>query len=167
MDDLWECGKYCEELSWNHRTAISHRLETRNCRTSCTSSKRRDISRVIAIWMEWRMKVRFHEMLLLSVRCPKPTGKREISDIERRSGESFKGSIILFVALIGYLPELRERQSKSSSIGKKLSRGILLVMLYSRSVNLGRRYSDHWYWRIGKFGVMKYISEDWILKRSW
>ena len=58
---------------------------------------------------------------------------------ERRSGESFKVSIILFVELIGYLPEIRERQSKSSSIGKKLSRGILLVMLYSRGGEFGEK----------------------------
>ena len=29
-DNLLEFGKYCEELSWNHRTILSHRLETRN-----------------------------------------------------------------------------------------------------------------------------------------
>ena len=50
----------------------------RNCRTSCTSSKRRDISRIIAIWIEWKVVVRFYEMLLLSAECPKPPGKREI-----------------------------------------------------------------------------------------
>ena len=52
IDDFCEFGNYCKELSWNHRTAISHRLETRNCRTSCTSNKRRDISRIIAIWID-------------------------------------------------------------------------------------------------------------------
>ena len=78
IDDLCEFGKYCKELSWNHRAAISHRLETRNCRTSCTSNKRRDISRIIAIWIDWRMMVRFHEMPLQSAECPKRPDRREI-----------------------------------------------------------------------------------------
>ena len=60
-----------------------------------------------------------------------------------------------FDAPIGYLPGLRERQSTSSSIGKKLSRGFFLVVLHSRGVNLGRRYSTYWGWRIGKFGVIE------------
>ena len=55
-----------------------HCSETRNCRTSCTSSKRRDISRIFAIWIECKVVVRFYEMLLLSAECPKPLGKREI-----------------------------------------------------------------------------------------
>ena len=44
--------------------------DKRNCTASCTSSKRRDISLIIAIWIEWWMVVGFHEMLLLSVTCP-------------------------------------------------------------------------------------------------
>ena len=78
LDDLWEFGKYCEELSWNHRTAISYRLETRNCRTSCTSSKEGTSAVLLQSGIEWKVVVRFHEMLLLSARCPKTTGKREI-----------------------------------------------------------------------------------------
>ena len=37
----------------------------RNCRTNCTSSKRRDISRIIATWIEWKVVVSFHAVLLL------------------------------------------------------------------------------------------------------
>ena len=47
-------GKHCEELSWYHRKTTLHRSENeRNCRTSCTSSERRDISCIIAIWIGW------------------------------------------------------------------------------------------------------------------
>ena len=38
------------ELSNNYTSSTRNK---RNCRTSCTSSKRSDISRVIAIWIEW------------------------------------------------------------------------------------------------------------------
>ena len=79
-NDSLEFGKPCDELSWNHRTATPHRAETsKNCRTSCTSSKRRDISGIVAIWIEWKVVVGFHGMQLLSAKCPKPLGRREIS----------------------------------------------------------------------------------------
>ena len=106
-DNLLECSKHCEELLWNHRTTTLHkRRDKRNCRTSCTSSIRRDISRIIAIWIEWKVVVRFHGMLLLPARWPRPPGRREISK-ERRSGESFKGPLTSFDALIGHLSKLR------------------------------------------------------------
>ena len=45
-------GKYFEELSWNHRTNYTSSIrDKRNCRMSCTSNKRRDISRIIAFWI--------------------------------------------------------------------------------------------------------------------
>ena len=47
-----EFGKHCEELSCNHRTNYTSSIrDKRNCRTSCTSNKRRDISRTIAMWI--------------------------------------------------------------------------------------------------------------------
>ena len=42
------------------------------------------------------------------------------SQNERRFGESFKGPVIFFDALIGYLTKLRERQSTNSSICKEI-----------------------------------------------
>ena len=38
------------ELSNNYTSSIRNK---RNCRTSCTSNKRSDISRIFAIWIEW------------------------------------------------------------------------------------------------------------------
>ena len=51
----------------------------RNCRTSYTTSKRGNISRIVAIWIGWKVVVRFDEMLLLFAECPKPLDRREIS----------------------------------------------------------------------------------------
>ena len=52
--NLLEFGKDCEEIfmesSNNYNASIR---DKRNCRTSCASNKRRDISRIIAIWIGW------------------------------------------------------------------------------------------------------------------
>ena len=65
---------------------------------------------------------------------------------ERRSGESFKGPIFQFDALVRYLTKtLRKNEARIHQFGK---RGILLVMHHSRR-NFGK-YSDHWHWRIRK-----------------
>ena len=78
--DWWEFGKYCEEWSWNHRTtALCHSDTSRIAEWAVTSSKRRDISRIIAIWIGWLVVVWFYGMPLLSARWPRPPGRREIS----------------------------------------------------------------------------------------
>ena len=74
---IWQSlGRIIMELSNSYTSSIR---DKRNCRTSCTWNKRRDISRTIAIWIEWKMVVKLHEMLLLSARWPRPPGKWEIS----------------------------------------------------------------------------------------
>ena len=50
---------------------------------------------------------------------------------ERRSGESFKGSIILFVALIGYLPELRETEQKFINWKEIITRNFIGYALFA------------------------------------
>ena len=53
-NNLSECGKHCIESSWNHRNNYTSSItDKQNCRTNRTSSKRRDISRIIAIWIGW------------------------------------------------------------------------------------------------------------------
>ena len=47
----------------------------RNCRTSFSTSKIGNISCVIAIQIGWKEEVRIYGMLLLSAKCPRPTGK--------------------------------------------------------------------------------------------
>ena len=83
----------------------------RNCRTSCTSSKRRDISRIIAIWIEWTVVVRFHGMLLLSARCPRPPGRREISKWTKIWGITQRTHCSIWRSS-WISPKLRERQKQ-------------------------------------------------------
>ena len=123
MIDLLEFGKYCEECSWNHRTAKSHRLETRNWRTSCTSSKRVNISRIIAIWIEWRLMVRFHEMFLLSTECPKPPGKWEISDMNEDPVNHSKDQLHYLTHWLDISQNSEQDEARIHQCGKKLSQG--------------------------------------------
>ena len=79
------------------------------------------------------------------------------SQCERRFWESFKGPIMLFVALIGYL--LRERQSTNSTIWKKIITRNYYWLCLDRGDNLEGRHSDCWYWRIGKVGCIRNLSQ--------
>ena len=45
--------------------------------------------------------------------------------------------------------------------------GILLGHPLFAERNIGRRYSDCWDWRIGKYMPQKHIPEDWLRKKSW
>ena len=62
-------------------------------------------------------------MLLLSAKCPGPPGRRE-TPYERRFGESFKGPIIPFGALVDYLPNSEKDKARIHQFGKNVSPGI-------------------------------------------
>ena len=62
-------------------------------------------------------------MLLLSAKCPGLLGRRE-TPCERRFGESFKGPIIPYGALVEYLPNSEKDKSRIHQFGKKVSLGI-------------------------------------------
>ena len=89
----------------------------------------------------------------------------------QRSGESIEGPSYPSGTLVRYFPKLREKQSTNSSIWKKLLWWIPLIV-FVRGENLGRRYSDHWWWKIGKEVIDEarnkriklHISEDWMRK---
>ena len=49
--NLLEFGKYCEEFSWYYRTATLHRSETSGIAERAVRRAKRDISRIIAIWI--------------------------------------------------------------------------------------------------------------------
>ena len=83
-----------------------------------TSSKRRHIRRIIAIWIEWRMMVRFHEMPLLSARCPKPAGKREIWDTNEDLVNHSKDQFFNLTHWFDISQKLWEKWSKISPIWK-------------------------------------------------
>ena len=105
------------ESSNNYTLSLRNK---RNCRTSCTSSKRRDISRINAIWVEWKVVVRFHEMVLLSAECPRLPGRREISKWTKFWWIIQRTSYIIW--RIGWISHKtpRERQSTNSSICKAI-----------------------------------------------
>ena len=89
--ELWiKLGRKCErfitiwQALWriileSSNSYTSSIRDKRNCRTSCTSSKRRNISRIIAIRMEWKLAGWFYAMVLLLAKCPRPPGRRENS----------------------------------------------------------------------------------------
>ena len=158
-----------KESSWNHRTTTLYRSENkRNFRTSCTSSRRRDISHVIAIWIGWKVVVRFHEMPSKSAQCPKPLGRREILIWTKIWGNHSKDQWIIWRIDWTSPKTPRERQCTNSSIGKKLLRGIFVGYASFAGGNLGKGYSDYWCWRIGNFWRhQKYMSEDWTRKKFW
>ena len=87
----------------------------RNCRTSFSTSKRINISCIIAVRIGRQVEVRFYGMMLLPAKCLRSPGRRE-NLCERRFGESFKGPIIPSGTLVEYLPKLQGRQSENSSI---------------------------------------------------
>ena len=62
----------------------------RNCRTSCTSSKRGDISRIIAIWIGWKVGGEILWNAITICRMSKTSGKREISNMNEDLGNHSK-----------------------------------------------------------------------------
>ena len=129
-----------------------HCSETRKRRTSCTSSKRRDTAALLqpglnGKWWSDSMKCFYH---LRNVQNLLANGK---SQYERRSGESVKGPIVLFDALI--------------SKGKKLLRWFFLVMLYSRARTWEEDILITDVEELENLASSKYVSEDWIQKKFW
>ena len=47
------------------------------CSASYTKGKRRNVSRIIAVWIERKVKVRFHQMLMLSAKCARIPCRRK------------------------------------------------------------------------------------------
>ena len=85
---------------------------------------------------------------------------------ERRFGESSEGPIIPFGARVEYLSN-SERRSESSSIRiEGITRIFFYWICFDRGENLERRYSDRWYWRIGKIGCIRNFSQMIECKRS-
>ena len=129
-NDLLEFCKSCEVLSWNH----NHIAQKQEIAERALRRVKQGTSAVLLQsglnekWWSDSLKCYYY---LQNVQNLLTDGK---SQYELRSGESLKGPIVLFDALIGYLPKLREKQSMSSSIWKKIiMRIFFLVMLYSRS----------------------------------
>ena len=147
----------CEELSWNHRTAISHRWETWNYRTSCTSSKRRDISVLLQSglneeWWSDSMKCFYY---LQNIQNLLPNGKSQIWTkiwgIVQRTNCTFWRT--------GWMSPRNPRKIKARihQFGKTNCHMIFFGYALFPCENLGRRYSNYWGWRIWKFGVIEIL----------
>ena len=134
MDDFWEFGKYCEELSWNHRTAFSHRLETRNCRTSCNVEKKKIHQAYYCNldWMKNNGQIPWNAITICKM--SKTSWQTGNLRYDRRSGESFKGPFFYSTHWLDISQKLRKMKQEFTKFGK---RGILLVMYHSRW-NLGK-----------------------------
>ena len=133
----WKVGKYWEELSWNHRTATSHRLETRNCRTSCTSRKE-GTSAVL-------LQPGFNEEWWSICKMSKTSWLTGNLNMNEDLGNHSKDQFFQIDALIGYLTKLRIR-------GWKFGRKIFWLLMNEESENLASS---------------KYVSEGWMRQKSW
>ena len=118
--------------------------------------KRRNVGRIIAVWVGRKAMVRFHETLLRSSKCPRSPGRRENSvwtkiwRIIQRTNYSIRRTS-------GVSPKLRERQSENPSIRKEsLTRNFYWLCFYR-----GRFLR-----RIGKVGRIRNIAQTTECKRS-
>ena len=96
-----------------------------------------------------------HEMIQLSAECPKPSGTREISVMNEDLGYKSEDQLHYLTRWLDISQNSERNKTRIHQFGKKLLRWIVLVMLYSRDENLGRRYFNWWGWRNGKFGVIE------------
>ena len=88
-----------------------HCSETRNCRTSCKSSKESHQPYCCNLdWVKSGGEILWNATTIC--RMSKTSWQTGNLRYERRSGELFKGTIMLFDAWIRYLQKLREKQSK-------------------------------------------------------
>ena len=126
-----EFGKYCEEISWNHRTTTLYQSDT---------------SRIA----EWAVR-----------------GAKEVTSAVLLQFESDDKWWLDSMERYCYLRADQDFLADSKSQNKRRFGESFWDMLCSR-VNLGRRYSDCWDWRVGKVRYIRNIvPEDWVWKKSW
>ena len=120
-----ELCKSCKNLSWNHCTSKHHRSET-------NSTAERVVRRIKEGTgsMECYCYLRNVQDLLADGKTPQ----------ERRFGESFKGPVVPFVAMVGYHPISSKDQSRLHQFGKKVLPGVSVRYALFAEVNLERRY---------------------------
>ena len=126
IDNSFDLGKSCEDLSWNHRTSTPHRSETNGIAGRTVRKIKEGTSALLLqSGSVAKMVGCFYGMLLLSAKCPRLPCRRE-TPYERRFGEPFKGPIIPFGALVEHHPISARDQSRLHQCGKKVLPGIFL-----------------------------------------
>ena len=118
-DNSLECGKYCEEISWNHCTSTPHRSETNGIAERAVRREKEGTSAVLlqsglnenwwADSMECYTYLRNVTDLLSDGKTPN----------ERRFGQPFKGPIIPFGSLVEYHPITAKDQSRIHQLETK------------------------------------------------
>ena len=118
--DSSECGKACEELSWNHCTSTPHRSETNGISERAVRRMKEGTSAVLlqsgldekwcADSMECNCYLRSIQELLSDGKTP----------YERRFGIPFNGPVILFGALVEYHTISAKDVSRSHQFGPKV-----------------------------------------------
>ena len=122
-DNSSEFGKSCEESSWNHCASTPHRSETH-----AESAVRRVQEGTSAVLLqsglgnEWADSMECY-CYLRNVQDVLADGK---TPFERRFGEPFKGSVILFGAMVEYHPISAKDLSRLHQFGPQVLSGVFL-----------------------------------------
>ena len=119
-DNSLECGKACEDLSWNQCTSTPHRSETNGIAERAVRRVTEGTSAVLlhsgldehwwADSMECKTYLRNIQDLLSDGKTP----------YERRFGKPFEGPIIPFGSLVEYYTISAKDQSRIHQFGKKV-----------------------------------------------
>ena len=111
--------------------------------------------------------VRFHEMLLLSAECPKPLGKREISDMNEDLENHSKDQLHYLTHWLDISQNSQKDKARIHQFGKNYHKELLLVLPYS----LVRIWEEHIpiteVEEFGDLASLKYFSENWMRRKFW
>ena len=153
-DNTLEFGKFCEDLSWNHRTSTPHRSETSGIAERTVRRVKEGTSAVLLqSRLDEKMVGWFHGMLLQSAKCPRPPGRRWKFLWKRADNSLWSNglNIIRFNARI--------------NLARKNYLVSFLGMNWSREEK-ERRYSDCGFGRFGKVVRNRYSSSKNKRERS-
>ena len=127
-DNFLECGKSCEELSWNHCTSTPHRSETNGIAERAVRRVKEGTSAVLlqsGLDNEWWADSMECYCYLRNIQDLLSDGK---TPHERRFGIPFNGPVIPFGAMVEYHPISAKDLSRLHQFGPKVLPGIFQVM---------------------------------------
>ena len=125
-DNSLECGKSCEELSWNHCTSTPHRPETYGIAERAVRRVKEGTSAVLlqsGLGNEWWADSVECYCYLRNIQDLLSDGK---TPYERRFGIPFNGPAIPFGAMVEYHPISAKDMSTLHQFGPKVLPGIFL-----------------------------------------
>ena len=125
-DNSLECGKACEDLSWNHCTSTPHRSETNGIAERAARRVKEGTSAVLlqsGLNENWWADSMECYTYLRNVTDLLSDGK---TPYERRFGQPSKGPIVPFGSLVEYHPTTAKDQSRIHQFRKKVLPGLFL-----------------------------------------